>query len=132
MPINQKVKLLVTTESGAARNVAVEFTDERPSVGVGRADDADVKVRSPSVAAKHCRLKATEDAVFLEGLDAPVLRNSQPVRAATPLNDGDRIQLGNVSLRVQFESQVSVMRPGFGGVSRFQPTSRRLPPHRET
>jgi hypothetical protein len=67
---------------------------------IGRANDADLQIPSPSLSRHHAR-------IVVRGLEATIQdlgsrngswRGGQPIREATPLADGDQLTLGSASI----------------------------------
>ncbi len=69
---------------------------------VGRRD-ADIRIRDMTISKRHISFEASEDKIILKDLNSTngTFLNGQEVREAV-LSDGDIIQIGDTSLRIQF------------------------------
>jgi ABC transport system ATP-binding/permease protein len=70
-------------------------------VVLGRSRSADLPLNDLSVSRHHCALTAKPDGVHLQDLDSAsgTFINGRPMNGEVKLNDGDRIRLGNTTLR---------------------------------
>ena len=89
--------------SGPLRGKTVTY--ETGSVAVGSAEDAEVQLVHPAVAAHHARIEyLAEDCAFhLRALDGPVLVNRSEVREIQ-LQDGDLLEFGIDGPRARFSA----------------------------
>ena len=82
-----------------------EYPLEKPATLLGRAEHADIALfRDMKIEKQHAYIRRVHEQYVLENNGAPAaqtLVNESPVAASFSLNDGDRIQLGNVVLRFQ-------------------------------
>jgi Inner membrane component of T3SS, cytoplasmic domain len=85
-----------------------EYPLEKPETLLGRAEHADIALfRDMKVEKEHCLIKRNREKYLLVNNGAPpevTLVNDRPVPHACELQDGDRIQLGNVLLRFQLRA----------------------------
>lgn len=92
-----------------------EYPLDRPATSLGRAEDADIALfRDMKVEKKHAFIKRVEGRYVLYNNGAPpewTRVNDVPVAQARELQDGDRIQLGNVILRFQARAAMNRARP---------------------
>jgi hypothetical protein len=90
-----------------------EYALDKPAVLLGRDEHADIPLfRDMKVEKKHAFIKRVGKQYVLVNNRAPAehtLVNEKPVPHSVELNDGDRIQLGNVILR--FQARAAVNRP---------------------
>jgi len=88
-----------------------EYPLERPATLLGRDEHADIALfRDMKVEKKHALIKRMDGRYLLVNQGAPpqsTLVNDSPVAQARELQDGDRIQLGNVILRFQLRAAVT-------------------------
>jgi ABC-type multidrug transport system ATPase subunit/pSer/pThr/pTyr-binding forkhead associated (FHA) protein len=80
------------------------FSFKDGTVIIGRAADADIQLRDPSVAPEHCRLTLRGKRGWVEDLGGGVLLNGAVFRSRAELASGDVIKLGLVQLRYRFGS----------------------------
>jgi hypothetical protein len=104
-----------------------EYPLEKPACLLGRDEHADIALfRDMKVEKKHAGIKRVEGRYLLVNNGAPpqhTLVNDSPVPHTRELEDGDRIQLGNVLLRFQLRAAVNrtrVRRPAPGGFAPVQ------------
>jgi Inner membrane component of T3SS, cytoplasmic domain len=92
-----------------------EYPLDKVDTLVGRDEHADIALfRDMKVEKKHAYIKRLGPRFVLVNNSAPpenTLVNEQPVRQERELQDGDRIQLGNVLLRFQARAAVNRRRP---------------------
>ncbi|HYV34331.1 MAG TPA: FHA domain-containing protein, partial [Gemmataceae bacterium] len=92
-----------------------EYPLEKAASLLGRDEHADIALfRDMKVEKKHAFIKRTGPKYVLVNNGAPpqfTLVNETPVSHSRELNDGDRIQLGNVLLRFQARAAVNRPRP---------------------
>ncbi len=85
-----------------------EYPLEKPETLLGRAEHADIALfRDMKVQKEHCLIKRNREKYLLVNNGAPpevTLVNDRPVPHTCELQDGDRIQLGNVLLRFQLRA----------------------------
>lgn len=85
-----------------------EYPLEKPASLLGREEHADIALfRDMKVEKKHCFIKRVQERYVLVNNGAPpqnTLVNDAPVADSLDLQDGDRIQLGNVLLRFQLRA----------------------------
>jgi len=81
---------------------------EHDSLVVGRTEAADIALADASVSRRHARLFCQDGRWLVEDLGSRngTLLNGKPVKGALPLNPGDRIRIGDTTLR----------RPALGGL----------------
>ena len=81
----------------------------------GREEHADIALfRDMKVEKKHCYIKRVQERYVLVNNGAPpqqTLVNDAPVADSLELQDGDRIQLGNVLLRFQLRAAHNRAKP---------------------
>jgi Inner membrane component of T3SS, cytoplasmic domain len=91
-----------------------EYPLERPATLLGRDEHADIALfRDMKVEKRHALIKRMDGRYILVNHGAPpqhTLVNGSPVPHGRELQDGDRIQLGNVLLRFQFRAAVNRVR----------------------
>jgi hypothetical protein len=106
-----------------------EYPLEKPASLLGRDEHADIALfRDMKVEKKHASIKRLDGRYVFVNHGAPpqqTLLNGSPVPSARELQDGDRIQLGNVLLRFQLRAAVNRVRarrplPGAAGPTRRQ------------
>jgi hypothetical protein len=92
-----------------------EYGLDKPANLLGRDEHADIALfRDMRVQKKHCFIKRMGERYVLVNNGAPpadTLVNEVPVSDSRELNDGDRIQLGNVILRFQLRAAMNRARP---------------------
>jgi diguanylate cyclase (GGDEF)-like protein len=84
------------------------FPIDRPEVVIGRAADADLRLRDDGVSRRHARIAATKGDLYLEDLASAngTLLNGEPIRRAL-LKDGDTIQVGSTTvLKLAFSDEL--------------------------
>lgn len=90
-----------------------EYPLDKPANLLGREEHVDIPLfRDMKVEKRHCYIKNVNGKYVLVNNGAPAeqtLVNEIPVRDQCPLNDGDRIQLGNVILK--FQLREAILRP---------------------
>jgi hypothetical protein len=88
-----------------------EYPLDKPANLLGRDEHADIALfRDMKVEKKHCHIKYVNGKYFLVNNGAPpetTLVNEVPIADRCELNDGDRIQLGNVILKFQLRAAVN-------------------------
>ncbi|KFA90171.1 FHA domain-containing protein [Archangium violaceum] len=84
-------------------DVGRTFALAEASTELGRGRDVAVRLRDIAVSRLHARIRHHEGAFLLEDLDSPngLFLNGKPVKAPTPLHEGDVIELGRTLLRFQ-------------------------------
>lgn len=91
-----------------------EYPLEKPASLLGREEHADIALfRDMKVEKQHCYIKRVQEKYVLINNGAPAdqtLVNDRPVPQAVELQDGDRIQLGNVLLRFQLRAAANRQR----------------------
>lgn len=92
-----------------------EYPLDKPANLLGRDEHADIALfRDMRVEKQHAYIKRQGKAYILVNNGAPpgqTLVNEAPVADSRALNDGDRIQLGNVILRFQLRAAMNRARP---------------------
>jgi hypothetical protein len=92
-----------------------EYPLEKPANLLGREEHADIALfRDMKVEKRHAIIRRAQDQYELVNNGAPADQtrvNDQPIAQACALNDGDRIQLGNVLLRFQLRAALNRPRP---------------------
>jgi hypothetical protein len=92
-----------------------EYALDKPASLLGRHEHADIPLfRDMKVEKQHAYIKRVGQRFILVNNRAPAeftRVNDQPVPHSVELNDGDRIQLGNVILRFQARAAVNRPRP---------------------
>ena len=70
---------------------------------LGRAADVAIWLESPTVSRHHARIRVAESDVTIEDLGSKngTLLRGAPVTSASPLADGDDIQLGSVIVKLR-------------------------------
>jgi hypothetical protein len=85
-----------------------EYPLEKPDTLLGREEHADIALfRDMRVEKRHALIRRKGERYVLENCGAPAdqtLVNEKPVAQSCELDDGDRIQLGNVLLRFQLRA----------------------------
>ena len=96
-PMQQWPALVVTTGPEAGRS----FTIARGSVTLGRADDADIVLRSTSVSRRHARILRDGEDVLVEdaGSTNGTYLNGDKVVRPTELEVGDTVRVGDFELQ---------------------------------
>jgi hypothetical protein len=91
-----------------------EYPLDKVATKIGRHEHSDIALfRDMKVEKQHCTIRRLGQRFVLFNNSAPpehTLVNEQPVRQATDLKDGDRIQLGNVIMRFQMRAAVNRQR----------------------
>ncbi|MCI0640058.1 MAG: FHA domain-containing protein [Gemmataceae bacterium] len=91
-----------------------EYPLEKPASLLGREEHADIALfRDMKIEKRHAYVKRINDRYVLVNNNAPAeytLVNDRPVPQAVELQDGDRIQLGNVVLRFQLRAAANRQR----------------------
>ena len=89
-----------------------EYPLDKPASLLGRDEHADIALfRDMKVEKKHAFIKRVGEQYSLVNNGAPpehTLVNDAPVRGSVELNEGDKIQLGNILLR--FQMRVATIR----------------------
>jgi hypothetical protein len=82
------------------------FALAKDSVILGRSPSVDIVLNDSYISRQHARVWQREGAWFIEDLGAkiPISVNGSPVRRATPLADGDAIQIGRYVLVLRREA----------------------------
>jgi hypothetical protein len=92
-----------------------EYPLDKPASLLGRDEHADIALfRDMKVEKKHAFIKRAGNRYVLVNNNAPpdqTLVNETPVGQARELQDGDRIQLGNILLKFQMRAAVNRKRP---------------------
>jgi hypothetical protein len=98
-----------------------EYPLEKQASLLGREEHADIALfRDMKVEKQHATIRRVQNRYVLVNNNAPpeyTLVNEQPVRSNRELQDGDRIQLGNVVLRFQMRAALADRRK----LKRLQP-----------
>lgn len=104
--MKQRVRLSLLAESDTARDIAITLTDPQRPLIIGRGAGVDLDLHDPTVAARHCQLCCDEHGLRLENLDLTqsTWHNGSALEGSAQLHDGDRIQIGKLSFRVQFRT----------------------------
>jgi pSer/pThr/pTyr-binding forkhead associated (FHA) protein len=88
-----------------------EYALDKAAILLGRDEHADIALfRDMKVEKKHCYIKQIGGKYYLVNNGSPpesTLVNEVPVKDQRELNDGDRIQLGNVVLKFQLRTAVN-------------------------
>ncbi|MCI0681769.1 MAG: FHA domain-containing protein [Gemmataceae bacterium] len=88
-----------------------EYPLEKPASLLGRAEHADVALfRDMKVEKQHAVIRRDHEQYVLVNNGAPAEQtrvNEQPIAASIALQDGDRIQLGNIVLRFQLRAALN-------------------------
>jgi len=91
-----------------------EYPLEKPANLLGRAEHADIALfRDMKIEKQHAYIRRVKEQYVLVNNGAPAaqtLVNEQPIAVSIGLNDGDRIQLGNVVLRFQLRAAANRQR----------------------
>jgi hypothetical protein len=97
-----------------------EYPLDKPAVLIGREEHADIALfRDMKVEKRHCTIRQVGANFVLVNNGAPpeqTLVNEVPVTHQVELQDGDRIQLGNIILKFQRRAAMNRSRPRRGGV----------------
>ena len=93
------VRLKLETADGKTQNL--EFTLGDP-VTVGASTTANLRVEAADVSSLHCMLKAKDEQLVVVdlGSDDGTFVNGDEISGDWPLNDGDRIEIGDAKLQV--------------------------------
>lgn len=77
-----------------------EFDVLGEEVIIGRSPDCHISIEDPLVSRQHARIRVAGEAPTVEDMGSRngVRVNGRPIKAATPLKDGDRIRLGTQDL----------------------------------
>lgn len=103
--------------AGSAREGRV--SSDAPAI-IGREAGAAVHVESPTVSRKHAQVRRRSDGFTIADLTNgrnAVIVNGRAITAETPLNEGDTVQLGEITLRV---SAVRGVGPAGGPVMKLR------------
>ncbi len=96
-----------------------EYPLDKPAVLLGREEHADIALfRDMKVEKRHCYIKQLNGHFLLVNNGAPpeqTLVNETPIADEIELQDGDRIQLGNIILKFQLRAAVNRARSRRGG-----------------
>jgi len=110
-------RLIVRTPGGQAH----EFPLVQDVVTVGRGHDCDLVVESPYVSRQHARLVREGDSYHIadEGSTNGVLLNGKRVPEQQPLNEGDRIEIADITMdftaKELGETTITPLLPGTSG-----------------
>jgi pSer/pThr/pTyr-binding forkhead associated (FHA) protein len=98
-----KVKLLV--EEGSSR--AGELVLKRPQTFVGRQRGCGLRIPSSSVSRRHCVLQIADGGLTVEDLDSVngTYVNGERVSGRQLVRPGDRLQVGPVKFRVDYQAK---------------------------
>jgi predicted component of type VI protein secretion system len=92
-----------------------EYPLEKPANLLGRAEHADIALfRDMKIEKQHAYIRRVQEQYLLVNNGAPAeqtLVNERPIADSCALNDGDRIQLGNVLMRFQLRVAFNRARP---------------------
>jgi len=105
--MKQRVCLSLVAESGQARDISITLTEAQSQFVIGSGADVDCRLGSPGVGARHCQLCYSEGAVRLQNFDETLgtLRNGMAVEGFTDVEEGDRLEIGDVAFVVRFQSE---------------------------
>jgi len=114
MPLGSSIGWLV----GLSENTSGQrFVLDREEILIGRGTGCHIQLKDPKVSRKHAKIKIQTGQLTIEDLDSTqgVLINGERVDECQ-LKDGDRVQLGDTQLQVEFEqdSIQTVMAPQAG------------------
>lgn len=114
MPLGSSIGWLV----GLSENTSGQrFALDREEILIGRGTGCHIQLKDPKVSRKHAKIKIQTGQLTIEDLDSTqgVLINGERVDECQ-LKDGDRVQLGDTQLQVEFEqdSIKTVMAPQAG------------------
>jgi hypothetical protein len=114
MPLESSIGWLV----GLSENISGQrFALDREEILIGRGSDCYIQLKDPKVSRKHAQITVKAGQLTIEDLDSTqgVLINGERVDECQ-LKDGDRVQLGDTQLQVEFEqdSIQTVMAPQAG------------------
>jgi len=87
----------LTVETGPLAGTVVSLDRSQPAV-LGSAADCAIRVQEPGVAAQHAVVKALKDSGFGVKALAPGLRLNGEMIEASPLHDGDVLELGTTRI----------------------------------
>ena len=114
MPLGSSIGWLV----GLSENTSGQrFALDREEILIGRGTGCHIQLKDPKVSRKHAQITIKAGQLTIEDLDSTqgVLINGERVEECQ-LKDGDRVQLGDTQLQVEFEqdSIQTVMAPQAG------------------
>ena len=114
MPLGSSIGWLV----GLSENTSGQrFALDREEIQIGRGTGCHIQLKDPKVSRKHAQITIKAGQLTIEDLDSTqgVLINGERVEECQ-LKDGDRVQLGDTQLQVEFEqdSIQTVMAPQAG------------------
>ncbi|MCB0327136.1 MAG: diguanylate cyclase [Bdellovibrionales bacterium] len=102
----KKIPCLVVLEGSHLGEV---FKIEEDSVVLGREQGCHIVILEEGVSRRHARVDCHEDSYTISDLDSTngTFVNGSPI-SHSALNDGDKIQMGDVLLRFSFEDSIDV------------------------
>lgn len=103
------IRLYIESPNGSTRK-EVAWTDLE-SYRIGRSKDCDLLLNHPSVSRVHCRLVAKEDTLYVQDCESRrgTLLNGERADFE-PVEDGARLQLGEVTITVRFTGAAPAVR----------------------
>jgi pSer/pThr/pTyr-binding forkhead associated (FHA) protein len=120
------MKLII--EDGEGRRTVVPVV--RDEITIGRGDENVIKLTERNVSRRHARLKRENGTLLIEDLGSynGVRINGKRISEATPINEGDLIEIGDYDLAV--EGRFEVARPDdvLPPRATFPPSSPPAPP----
>jgi pSer/pThr/pTyr-binding forkhead associated (FHA) protein len=95
-----KVKLLVIRGQDHGREFAVSLAHGKKTIGRGRSD---IIINDPEVSSVHCSVAWLSGQVMVrdEGSTNGTYQNGIPVKSQSVLKNGDTINIGGTSIRMQ-------------------------------
>jgi transcriptional regulator with GAF, ATPase, and Fis domain len=106
------MKVIVVEEG-----IRSELEFERPVISIGRAIDNDIRIASPAVSRRHCRIETGPEGVWIIDLESSngTLLNGQKVKRGL-LKPGDSLRVGKAVLQIEPE-----VAPKAGDTQRIDP-----------
>ncbi len=101
MPLGSSIGWLV----GISENISgQQFALDREEILIGRGTGCHIQIKDPKVSRTHAKIKIKAGQLTIEDLDSTqgILINGERV-GDCQLENGDRIQLGDTQLHVEFE-----------------------------
>lgn len=107
-PVPRKTYVIISDIADPTKSFKREITPVNPVVIGRRMDQANVVIDyNQTISSTHCRIELINGAYYISdaGSRNGTLINSVPVAPQTPIANGQIIQLGAVSLRINFSEE---------------------------